>query len=288
MGIHTAGLVGVDVVHHDGDAVVLAAFDLGQHLLGIGLSQSVHFLKVGYGLGTVGHHGIPLVIAVGAFTKGLDVEVAAIGLSQLLDLHQLIVQLVLPDVALVDVDLHGGGGQNGITRLGGQLVVADEARPHVTGVAEGIAANGLQGVGHQRQRVILHIEEDAMAEGQLHRSVAISHGYRGIFQGEIGDAVSTMLIDGAPAHPVLQVIAGVDVRVERRVLHIHIVSRQAPGNAFCPSIPLIRCPFTLLSGDRNRQGCMKRFLAHIQSEQVVVQRECGCPLVSIGFYRFLS
>ena len=275
VGIYAAGLIGVAVVHHDGHAVIHAALNGLQHGLGVGLGLGIHLFEALNGLGAVGHHGIPLVAAVSALAEGLHVEIAAIRLGQPLNLHQLMIQLVIADVALIDVNLHRSTSQLLPVHAGGQLIVTDKAGPDVACVAEGVAADGLQGVRHQGQSFILHVEKDPMAELLNHGDKAIPDGEFRLLQRKIRLAVGAVLVDVAPAHPIFQIVTGIDIGIVLRTLNIYLVTGQAPLDGVRPVLPLIIRPVLLLLGHRDFQGGNKGFLALIQSEERIVQGQGG-------------
>ena len=271
--VHAAGLVRVHVVEHDGDAVILPRLDLCQHGLGIGHGLLVHGLEVLDRLCAVGDHRIPLLPAVRALAAGLHVKVPALSFGQRLDFHQLVIELVVTEVALIDVDLQVGGGQSLPGNLGGELVVADEAGPHIPRIPEGVAADGLEGVGDLGQLGIVHVKEDTVAEHQGHSGRTAGHRHLRRFQGKVGFPVGAVLVDGSPAHPVFQVVPGINIRIQLGVLHVHGAAAELPADAVSPGLPVRLGPALLFLGNRNLKGCRKGFFALIQAEQAAAQGE---------------
>lgn len=205
LSVHTGALVSMHVVDHEGDAVLEGAvLDLCLQGGGIGLGDLIHRLESVHGILAVGEDGIVNVAAALTLAVFDNGHVPAVCLSGLLDGCQLLAGVVIAGIVIVDVDHQVGGGQGVLTALDGELVHTDDAHPR-SPVGAGVDTVGPAGL------------EEGMVSGKPQDSRHLVAGGDDL-DGLDGEELLAVGAVAAPGLPVLQLVAGVAVGEELRIL----------------------------------------------------------------------
>ena len=203
-GVHSSHFVGVDVgVHHGYLIVQLAAFNLGDDLLRLGLRTLAQLQPVLHGGAVLGHDQVGHVIAGGGLAHDLLFHIG-LGRVGVVITHrgqfiQLVIDLPHGVERLVGLDLHGDVlAQIHVLAVhrGGQLKgTADVKVKTAVGMGDAFVAAAGYGLGGERQRHgFLAAVKDSLQAGHLEGIVSVSRsGALQIFQVDFAGFVGIHL-----------------------------------------------------------------------------------------------